>query len=66
MVEDLRGDDEAQLEYIKANFKENGDIPSAILTAIRTVSEARGFKNYTEEVNLNRTEFSLKPPRFKA
>lgn len=54
LIEDLRGDEEAQLEYIKANFEENGDIPSAILSAIRTVAEARGFKNFAEEVQLNR------------
>ena len=54
LIEDLRGDDEAQLEYIKANFEENGDLPAAILSAIRTVAEARGFKNFAEEVKLNR------------
>jgi probable addiction module antidote protein len=54
LIEDLRGDEAAQLEYIKANFEENGDIPSAILSAIRTVAEARGFKNFAEEVHLNR------------
>ena len=54
LIEDLRGDEEAQIEYIKANFEDNGDMPAAILTAIRTVAEARGFKHFAEEVNLNR------------
>lgn len=54
LIEDLRDDDQAQMEYIKASFEKNGDIPAAILTAIRTVAEARGFKNFAEEVNLNR------------
>ena len=54
LIEDLRGDDVAQFEYIKANFEENGDIPGAILSAIRTVAEARGFKNFAVETNLNR------------
>lgn len=54
LVEDLRGDDEAQLEFIKSSFEENGDIPAAILSAIRIVAEARGFKNFSEEVQLNR------------
>lgn len=43
LVETLRGDDKAQIEYIKANFEENGDMPSAILSAIRVVAEARRF-----------------------
>lgn len=54
LIEDLRGDNEAQIEYIKANFEENGDMPSAILSAIRTVAEARGFKNFAEDIQLNR------------
>jgi probable addiction module antidote protein len=54
LVESLRGDEEAQLEFIKANFEENGDMPSAILTAIRTVAEARGFSHFAEEAELNR------------
>jgi probable addiction module antidote protein len=54
LVESLRGDEEAQVEYIKANFEENGDLPSAILAAIRTVAEARGFKNFAESADLNR------------
>jgi probable addiction module antidote protein len=54
LVESLRGDKEAQIEYIKTNFEENGDMPSAILSAIRTVAEARGFKNFAESADLNR------------
>lgn len=54
LIESLRGDEEAQLEFIKANFEENGDMPSAILTAIRTVAEARGFSHFAEEAELNR------------
>ena len=54
LVESLRGDEEAQIEYIKACFEENGDIPSVILSAIRTVAEARGFKNFAETAELNR------------
>lgn len=54
LVEVLRGDEEAQIEYIKANFEENGDMPSAILSAIRVVAEARGFKNFAESADLNR------------
>jgi probable addiction module antidote protein len=54
LVESLRGDEEAQLEFIKANFEENGDMPSAILTALRIVAEARGFSHFAEEAELNR------------
>ncbi len=54
LIEFLRGDEEAQIEYIRANFEDNGDMPSVILTAIRTVAEARGFKNFAEEAGLNR------------
>jgi probable addiction module antidote protein len=54
LIESLRGDEEAQIEYIKASFEDNGDMPSAILSAIRTVAEVRGFKNFAETANLNR------------
>ncbi len=54
LVESLRGDEEAQIEFIRANFEDNGDLPPVILSAIRTVAEARGFKNFAESANLNR------------
>lgn len=54
LVESLRGDEEAQIEYIKANFEDNGDMPSGILSAIRTVAEAGDFKNFAEAADLNR------------
>ena len=54
LIESLRGDEEAQVEYIRANFEDNGDVPSAILSAIRVVAEARGFKNFAESADLNR------------
>lgn len=54
LVESLRGDEAAQIEYIRANFEDNGDVPSAILSAIRVVAEARGFSNFAESANLNR------------
>jgi probable addiction module antidote protein len=54
LVESLRGDEEAQIEFIKASFEENGDMPAAILSAIRTVAEARGFKGFAESADLNR------------
>jgi probable addiction module antidote protein len=54
LVESLKGDEEAQIEFIKANLEDNSDLPSAILSSIRTVAEARGFKNFAESANLNR------------
>ena len=54
LVESLRGDEVAQIEFIKANFEDNGDMPSVILSSIRTVAEARGFKNFAEAADLNR------------
>ena len=54
LVDSLRGDEGAQVEYLKANFEENGDMPSAILLAIRIVAEARGFKSFAESADLNR------------
>lgn len=54
LVETLRGDEEAQVEYIKASFEDNADMPAAILMAIRIVAEARGFKSFAESADLNR------------
>ena len=54
LIESLRNDEEAQFDYLKASFEENGDLPSAILSSIRIVAEVRGFKNFAEDANLNR------------
>ena len=54
LVESLKGDEVAQIEYLKASFEENGDLPSAILSAIRSVAEARGFKDFAASADLNR------------
>ena len=53
-IEDLKGDEEAQIAYLQASFEENYDMPAAILLAIRMVAKARGFKNFAEEADLNR------------
>lgn len=54
LVESLRGDEEAQIAYIRASFEENADTPAAILSAIRSVADARGFKTFAESAELNR------------
>jgi len=40
--------------YTRALTYVVGDMRSAILSAIRTVAEARGFKNFAELADLNR------------
>lgn len=47
-------DKSTQEKDIKANFEDNGDMTSVILSAIRTVAEARGFKHFAESADLNR------------
>lgn len=54
LIEALRYDEDAQIEYIKASFEDNADMPSAILSAIRIVADARGFKKFAESAELNR------------
>jgi probable addiction module antidote protein len=54
LVASLHGDEQAQIEFIKANFQDNGDCPATILKAIRLVAEARGFKNFASSAQLNR------------
>ena len=54
VVELIRNDEEMQIEYLKASFEDNCDMPEAILLAIRHVAEARGFKHFAETADLNR------------
>lgn len=54
IVESLKGNEKAQAEYVQATIEDNQGFPKAILIALRHVAEARGFKNFAEETNLNR------------
>ena len=54
VIESLKGDQEAQTQYIQSTIEENRGFPKAILIALRHVAEARGFKSFAEETNLNR------------
>jgi probable addiction module antidote protein len=54
VIESLKGDEKAQAEYVQTTIEENLGFPKAILVALRHVAEARGFKNFAEETNLNR------------
>jgi probable addiction module antidote protein len=54
VVESLKGDEKAQAEYVQTTIEDNQGFPKAILVALRHVAEARGFKHFAEETNLNR------------
>jgi probable addiction module antidote protein len=55
LVEDLLKDNpEFQLEYLKAAFEDNFDMPDAILAAIKNVAEVRGIAHLAEASELNR------------
>jgi len=54
VVESLKGDEKAQAEYVQTTIEDNQGFSKAILIALRHVAEARGFKNFAEETNLNR------------
>jgi probable addiction module antidote protein len=50
----LRDDPESQYGFLKANFEDNYDMPSAILRAIKIVAEVRGIASLAEDAELNR------------
>ncbi len=54
VVESLKGDQKAQAEYVQMTIEENRGFSKAILVALRHVAEARGFKTFAEEAQLNR------------
>lgn len=54
VIESLKGDEKAQAEYVQTTIEDNQGFPKAILVALRHVAEARGFKHFAEETNLNR------------
>lgn len=54
VIESLKDNKKAQAEYVRATIEENRGFPKAILVALRHVAEARGFKNFAEETQLNR------------
>jgi DNA-binding phage protein len=49
----MRGDDDLQIEYIRAVIEENFNNPSAIILCITAVAEARGSKNFLDSEKLN-------------
>lgn len=54
VIESLKDNKKAQADYVRATIEENRGFPKAILVALRHVAEARGFKNFAEETQLNR------------
>ena len=54
VIDSLKGDSAAQTEYIQTTIEENRGFSKAILIALRHVAEARGFKSFAEETQLNR------------
>ena len=53
-IESLRGNNEEQHLYLKATLEDNWDSPEAFLLCLKTIAEARGFKNFAEEAGLSR------------
>ncbi len=53
LIEWLRKSPENQKEYLKASLEENGDIPEAIIAAIREIAQARGFQTLAKEAGLS-------------
>jgi probable addiction module antidote protein len=54
LVKTLRGNEEEQLLYLQATLEDNWDSPEAFLLCLKTIAEARGFKNFAEEAGLSR------------
>ena len=54
LVEALCNNEEEQMLYLKATLEDNWDAPEAFLLSLKTIAEARGFKNFAEEAGLSR------------
>jgi probable addiction module antidote protein len=54
LVETLRGNEDEQMLYLKATLEDNWDSPEAFLLCLKTIADARGFKNFAEEAGLSR------------
>lgn len=55
LIKEVLADDlEQQLAYLRAAFEDNYDCPEAIMTAIRTIAEIRGFTHLANTSELNR------------
>lgn len=54
LIDTLRGNEEEQFLYLQATLEDNWDSPEAFLLCLKTIAEARGFKNFAEETGLSR------------
>lgn len=54
LIETLRNNEEEQLLYLKATLEDNWDAPEAFLLSLKTIAEARGFKNFAKDAGLSR------------
>jgi probable addiction module antidote protein len=54
LIESLSNNEEEQMLYLKATLDDNWDAPEAFLLALKTIADARGFKNFAEDAGLSR------------
>jgi probable addiction module antidote protein len=53
LLEWLKSSEKNQIEYLKASFEENSDMPEALLLAIRDVAAVRGFERLAKDAGLS-------------
>lgn len=53
VVDRLRDDPGLQREYLKAAMEENRDVPEALLAALRSVAEAKGFARLAAQAGMS-------------
>lgn len=54
LVSRLKDNEEEQLLYLQSSLEENVDTPEAFLLSLKTIAEARGFKNLAIDAGLSR------------
>jgi probable addiction module antidote protein len=54
LIKRLKGNEKEQRAYLQASFRDNADMPTAILRALRHVAEARGFTTVAAKARLSR------------
>jgi probable addiction module antidote protein len=53
LIEQLKKDPKLVVEYVRASFEENWDMPEALLSALRAVAEATGFEELASRAQLS-------------
>ena len=54
LIINLKDNEEEQLLYLQASLEDNSDSPEAFLLSLKTIAEARGFKNLAFDAGLSR------------